>query len=553
MESSSSQSDLNEVLNFSAGIEVRKNQFIMSRSAKAAKGFAASIVQFCTQILVQILLAPIVLKFAGRETLGAYAAIMQTLGFLMLVDIAGSWSLERFLAQASGLEDHGERFRNIFTTARTMLLVTYSAFGSLVLIFSFFVGHLFHLSPAIATEARHALYVIAVWAVVRTPLVAYSAASTAMQDIAATNLIGAFAGVLRTVASLAFVLAGTGLFGLMLSGTVAEGIGFLLYRSRFRKMNPGFRPAWGVPDKALLREMIGFGGHTAFLNAGNMLFFTSGNMLAGLTNGAAAASSFYTTQMPTTTVYNMIYRMTEAASPAINELYGRKEFEKVRDVFVRLCRLLLLFNLPLAVCVLIFNRDLVVTWVGAGQYAGTLLTASLAAFCVVNAIQKLVILFAFIFGWMRLLSMTAFIQGIANFGLAFYLGKHLGLGGITLALVIVLLPQLVILIRKIDRELSLNIVAVLASSAIRSVVPLAAAAALGMLVQAHVVIARRHFVGLLAELGTFAAVYGVLAWFLVMKDQDRNDARRFANGALSRFRRRSTRISEPAAADGSAS
>jgi O-antigen/teichoic acid export membrane protein len=358
--------------------------------------------------------------------------------------------------------------------------------------------------------------------------------------------------VLRTVASLAFVMAGAGLFGLMLSGTIAEAIGFLFYRSRFRKMNPGFHPRWGIPDKALLREMLGFGGHTAFLNAGNMLFFTSGNMLAGLTNGAAAASSFYTTQMPTTTVYNMIYRMTEAASPAVNELYGRKEYEKVRDVFVRLCRLLLLFNLPLAVCVLIFNRDLVVTWVGAEQYAGRLLTASLAAYCVVNAIQKLVILFAFIFGWMRLLSMTAFVQGIVNFGLAFYLGKLLGLGGITLALVIVLLPQLVILIRKISLKLEVNVVGVLTNTALRSIVPLAAAATLGLLVQAHVVIARHHFTGLLAELGAFAAVYGVLAWFFIMIDQDRNDARRFANSAIFRLRKRSTRISEAATADGSA-
>lgn len=225
----------------------------------------------------------------------------------------------------------------------------------------------------------------------------------------------------------------------------------------------------------------------------------------------------------------------------------------MRDIFVRLCRLLLLFNLPLAVGVLIFNRDLVVTWVGAGQYAGTLLTASLAAFCVVNAIQKLVILFSFIFGWIRLLSMTAFVQGIANFGLAFYLGKYLGLGGITLALVIVLLPQLVILIRKINQELTLNIAAVLANSALRSLVPLATAAACGLLVQAHVLIARRHFIGLLAELSTFAAVYGVLAWFMMMTDQDRNDLRRFANGPLLRLRKRSTRITETAAADGSAS
>ena len=60
----------------------------MGRSSRAAKGFLTSVFQYTSQVLIQILLAPIVLKVAGRETLGAYAAIMQTLGFLMLVDIA---------------------------------------------------------------------------------------------------------------------------------------------------------------------------------------------------------------------------------------------------------------------------------------------------------------------------------------------------------------------------------------------------------------------------------------------------------------------------------
>src|SRR6185312_2209500 len=62
----------------------------MSRSERAAKGFAAALLQYACQILVQILLAPVVLLMAGRETLGAYAAIMQALGMLALVDIAGS-------------------------------------------------------------------------------------------------------------------------------------------------------------------------------------------------------------------------------------------------------------------------------------------------------------------------------------------------------------------------------------------------------------------------------------------------------------------------------
>jgi O-antigen/teichoic acid export membrane protein len=521
----------------------------MSRSARAAKGFAASIVQYCTQILVQILLAPIVLKVAGRETLGAYAAIMQMLSLLALVDIAGSWSLERFLSQATGLDDNGARFRNVFTSARTILLATNSIFALLVIVFSFFIARLFHLSPGVAREASRALYVIAAWAVLRTPLAAYGNASIATQDIAAANLIGALAGVLRTVASLAFVLAGGGLFGLMLAGTVAEAIGSLLYRFRFRRLNPHFHARWGFPDKALLREMLGFGGHAAFLNVGNMLFFSSGNMIAGLTSGAAAASSFYTTQMPTTTIYNLIYRMTEAATPAINELHGRKDHHKVREAFIRLCRLLLLFNLPLAVGVLIFNRDLVVSWVGTQQYAGTLLTASLAAFCVVNAMQKLAILFSFIFGWVRLLSITALLQGLANFGLAFYLGRRLGLGGITLALVLVLLPQLVILLRKLDGHLKIGVVQLLGGAVIRSIVPLAAATALGLLVHAHVTIAHRHFVGLFAELLTFAAVYAALAWFFMVNERDRHDLRRMVNSLFLRRRRTLPPVVEPAAVD----
>jgi O-antigen/teichoic acid export membrane protein len=521
----------------------------MSRSGRAAKGFAASIVQYCTQVLLQVFLAPIVLKLAGRETLGAYAAITQALSLLALVDIAGSWSLERFLAQASGRDDGGRRFRNIFTTARTMLLLTNSAFAMLVFVFSIFVPRLFHLSPAVALQAKHALYLIAVWAVVRTPLAAYAAASIAMQDLAATNLIAALAGILRTVASLVFVLAGVGLFGLMLAGTVAEAIGTVLYRHRFRKLNPGFHPSWGVPDKPLLREMLGFGGHAVFLNVGNMLWYSSGNMIAGLTNGAAAASTFYTTQMPTNQASMMIYRITEASVPAINELHGRRDHEKVRYAFIRLCHLLLLFHLPLAVGVLLFNRDVVVAWVGPQQYGGPLLTTSLAAFCVVNAIQRLAIVFSFVFGWMRVLSVTAVIQGLANFALAFYLGRRLGLGGITLALVIVTIPQFIILLMKIDEYLKVDIVGLLGKFLARSVVPLAAAAATALLVHAHVTIGYRHFVGLFSELLTFVAIYGLLAWFFVASDRDRHDVGRLASKISLRRPKARPEISEPTAID----
>ena len=321
----------------------------MSRTGRAAKGFVTSIFQFISQIVVQALLAPIVLRMAGRETLGAYSAVMQILGFIALTDFIGSWTLERFLGQASGLDDGGERFRCVFTTVRTMYLFSVSAYSVLVVIFSFFVGPLFHLSPGVAHQAKYALWVIAIWVIVRMPFAAYQNASFAMQDMAAVNLIGTCTGIARSLASLVFVLLGGGLFGLMLSGTIVEGFGYLFYRMRFKKRNPDLMPSWGIPDKALLREMLGFGGHAFVVNLGSGLVFGSGNMIAGLTHGAAEASTFYTTQMPTMTAYNMTMRLSDSAMPAINELWGRRDVEKLRNAQAAPAahaRLLLAFTLP---------------------------------------------------------------------------------------------------------------------------------------------------------------------------------------------------------------
>src|SRR6185437_6562670 len=250
----------------------------MSRSTKAAKGFATSLLQSLSQILVQILLAPVVLKMAGREALGAYAAIMQAVALLTVIDVVGSWSLERFLGHALGMEDK-QRFRDIFTTARTDYLIINSLFALGVFLLSLFIGRLFHLSPGIESQARYALWVIAAWAILRTPLAAYRSALIATQDLAAANVMSAGINIGRGLASLAFVLMGAGLFGLMISGTVVEGFGSLIYRWRFLSKNPALKPSWGIPDKPLFREMLSFGGYVILVNAGDRLFFRSANMI----------------------------------------------------------------------------------------------------------------------------------------------------------------------------------------------------------------------------------------------------------------------------------
>jgi O-antigen/teichoic acid export membrane protein len=499
----------------------------MSRSARAAKGFATSLFQSLSQILVQILLAPLVLKMAGREALGAYAAIMQTVALLTLLDVAGSWSLERFLGRAMGMEDHGERFREVFTTARTTILITNFIFGLGVLVVSAFIGRLFHLSADIELQARHALYIVALWAIVRTPLSAYANASIATQDLAAVNVIATGINIGRGVASLIFVLMGGGLFGLIVSGTVVEAIGSLLFRSRFRRKSPDLVPGWGIPNKRLFKEMLGFGGHVMLINTGNKLFFNSANMMAALTNGAVAASAFYTSQMPAKTGYTMLIRLPENATPAVYELSGRGEHERLRIAFMRLSRIILFLTLPLALGVVLYNRDLVTCWVGSQEYAGALLSITLALFCVLDGIRGIAVLFAFAQGWMRLLTATSLVQGVANFGLAYVLGKRFGLGGITLALSIMTLPQLILVLRKVEKTFSIGVTEFLGINLLRLVIPLGAAGLASEFVHFRIKIAHHHYGGLLLECFVFSAVYFALLYPLGMHAQDRQDVNRY--------------------------
>ena len=83
----------------------------MSRTSRALKGTLTSFLQYGLQIVLQAALVPLVLHIAGRETLGAYAILMQAIGYLALADLGFSVATNRFLAQAYGHDDGGLRFR----------------------------------------------------------------------------------------------------------------------------------------------------------------------------------------------------------------------------------------------------------------------------------------------------------------------------------------------------------------------------------------------------------------------------------------------------------
>jgi len=95
-----------------------------TRTSRAIAGTVTSFLQYALLMVLQFLLAPVVLRVAGQEVLGAYSFLMQMIAWGALTDMGFGVAASRSLAQAHGLSDR-HLFCEIFTTARTFLRSIY--------------------------------------------------------------------------------------------------------------------------------------------------------------------------------------------------------------------------------------------------------------------------------------------------------------------------------------------------------------------------------------------------------------------------------------------
>jgi O-antigen/teichoic acid export membrane protein len=358
---------------------------------------------------------------------------MQVLNYLALSDLGFYAALNRYLAQAFGKDDGLVTFGKTLSIGRTFLVFTNCLLAIAAVILSFHIASILHLSSALAGQARLVLRILAVWAVLRTPLLLYGVALTAAQRMAANNLVTIVGNVARLVFSIVALFSGRVLVGLVLAYMAGEGVAFAMQRWWFRKTFPGVNVFWGIRDRALFKEVFFFGLHALKINVASALAFSTDTFIVARLHGGAAASIFYTTQLPAVACCTVAWRATDNAMPGINEIIARGDWGRVRATFLRLSRYALLVGGPLAIGILGFNHSFVRLWVGDKQYAGTLMTVALAVFVVSTIINHLHGGVLTAFGDIRWLANFSLCFGIGYIVIAFVAGHFIGVAGVAVA------------------------------------------------------------------------------------------------------------------------
>lgn len=434
-----------------------------TRTSRALKGSVTGIIQNVLAILFQLFLTPMILIYSGQAMLGGYAIIMQVIGYSILLDFGFSTAFTRYLCQAFDSKENFHRFSELLTVGRNILFITNFLASLLLVIAALNIEILVRDSDTIQSQAKFALYLMAIWMLLRTPLYIYNTALTATQDMAATNVISVGTNLIRLLIALALTYFGFGLLGLIIATILAELCQYAIQRAYFFKNYPIYPVSWGGGNSTIGKEMLYFGFGYWGVNLAVVFLLSSDSIIAGTLYGAASASVFYSTKMLGSLVIQFISRLIDNIYPALNEMIGKNNHSAVRSVYLRLLRYILLLSIPATLAIAIFSKSLVTLWVGEKQYAGPIMAIALALFVFIQILNHLHGLMTIVLGNLRHWSQISIACGLLSFGLGYSMGKFMGIQWILFGITLAMLPIFVLLVYRVVHELEIALTEVVAN------------------------------------------------------------------------------------------
>ncbi|MGA2051913.1 MAG: hypothetical protein ABSH19_01240 [Opitutales bacterium] len=504
-----------------------------SRFKNALLGTITGYFQYAILAVFQFALAPVVLRVSGQEVYGSYGVIMQILGMIALLDLGFSVSAGRFLAQAHQREQGWSRYFQIFRVVR-MYCASVGVVGCLVCFgLSFFFNHWFSIKPAYQGEMRHALRLLAMWLAARSLIIPYTLGVLSLQWIAVSNLCGLLSGILRLGVSLVLVLKGWSITGLVLGNITAEAANLFIQRGifvrQFKDVAEAARPP--AADFKLFKQVFGFGLLVFLSQLSWQIGFQSGMVVTGILYGAWASSVYFSTYLPASTMYQVVLRFFDSFVPGLNQIWGSQNPGAIRHVALRMYKYGAAMMWPIPALIFLYGERIVTAWVGRAQFAGHSMLLAIAVFSLFLTVTRSSDIVLNVAGRIRVLNIIAVCDGFVNVGLAFFLGRRLGIAGVMWACVIAVFPRNVYLNVTALRILGLSMGEFARSFGLGFLL-------LGALCWAVIAaVAGRHFMWP-SKYGVFAEVAVLyLAWLVVVVTGilERNDRSRLVQAVTSRF------------------
>ena len=409
------------------------------RYRQVFRAVSSGLVSKGVNLLVNLLLVPMLLRYLGAERYGLWVTITSTVSMFVLLDIGVANTLTNLVAEAYAAGDErlaAEYFSSAFWTVCGVSSVI--GLAAWLLWPHVDWAAVFHVSgPALAPAASRAMAVSVALLLCSLPAGLAARLLAGYQELHLANIFAA----VGSVGSLLGVVTGLRLgFGLpaLVAGYAAPIVGAnvlsLLWIVFFHK--PWISPLPRLLRRAHVERILRSGGQFFIIQVAGLVVMNSDNLVLSHFLSPAAVTPYNTTWRLTGYVLALQGLPIGAMWPALAEAHARHDLLWIRTAYRRM-RSVTLAILFAACCVLLlFGKSLIRLWAGAAAVPGTPLLVLMCAWmclCAVTVYQ------ANLMGAVSRVGRQALSSGIAaavNLLLSLWWVRSLGQTGVILATVV---------------------------------------------------------------------------------------------------------------------
>lgn len=388
-----------------------------------------------TAIITGLLSIRFATQFLSTEEFGLWSFTMQTVGYLLLLDLGVSGSVARLFGEplASGDPRKADAWF-------TLSLLTLTLQALLILGIGLFlcphILHWFNIPAHLQQKASHIW--IACLAIRSVSLISSLSFAIlhAQNRVYWTNVIQAL-GTWGGLGAFAIMLwRDWGVMAYAWSTGCAAAVSIIGALLAVRRGGHRFHLSFSGVTRSNLRHLFGFSSSVFVLGLATQVYFASQGLVATKLLGLEAAAILAVTSRSTSIAISSIWKPFDSFAPRWQIAYCANDLTRVAREFSLMTRFTILITVTAAAGVALVNQPFILWWTKPEYFGGVGLTLMLSGFIVIQGINRCYCTLFPLTLRMRKYAAVNLISVAVAIGLMIVFTKWLGLAGIPTALIL---------------------------------------------------------------------------------------------------------------------
>jgi len=321
-------------------------------------------------ILVGLFLMPYIIGHIGKERFGLLAIVAILTGYFGLLDFGIGTSFVKHIAEFNTRKEH-EKINQVVTAG----FVFYTLFSIVILMLALLcidgLVHLFRIPDELHDEASFVFLLGVVLFGLSAVSSSFGAIQGGLQRMDLSNKIAVAMTVPNVLGIIFFLEQGYGIKGIMINNGIIALINGIINVIVAHVLLPDLKIFPVRLTKAVFFQLVRFGSKLQFARMADLIVFQTNRLIIAYFFSLTLVTYFQIGSLIVQKAREIPLLLVSAILPAASEIEARREEDKLRELYVRGSKYLILVSFPIMFFVIVSADIILIIWMGTGYESST--------------------------------------------------------------------------------------------------------------------------------------------------------------------------------------